>query len=38
VTRNTITSVSIPWDSDVRIDMAYNDVFLNHYVVPFTND
>ncbi|MDR3670686.1 MAG: hypothetical protein P4L36_07575 [Holophaga sp.] len=38
VTSNIITSVSIPWDSKVRIYMAYNDVFLNHYVVTFTND
>jgi hypothetical protein len=38
VTSNAITSVAIPWDSTVRIYMAYNDVFMNHYVVPFTND
>jgi hypothetical protein len=38
VTSNAITSVAIPWDSTVRIYMAYNDVLMNHYVVPFTND
>ena len=39
VTSNTLPgTVSIPWDSSVRIYMAYNDVFGNHYVVPFNNN
>jgi hypothetical protein len=38
VTSHTIASgTTIPWDSTVRIYMAYNDVFQNHYVVPFNN-
>ena len=39
MTRNAIPAgTTIPWDATVRIYMAYNDVFQNHYVVPFNND
>ena len=38
VTSQAIPSgTTIPWDNSICIYMAYNDVFQNHYVVPFYN-
>jgi hypothetical protein len=36
-TSHTPTNQTIPWDSSTNLDMAYTDVFGNHYVVSFTN-
>jgi hypothetical protein len=38
ITSHTLTDQTIPWDATVRLYMAYNDVFGNHYVVPFNGN